>query len=174
MGSLVTGNIFEKITVKPQFEDFKPESKTDLKQQKNRGIILHKVLSLLTDTTECEIDKAVMKLIILGLITGEQKDDLKDEIIKILSIPQVKEWFDPKNKVMNERDIILPDGSLYRPDKVIIKGNKAVIIDYKTGLKKPEHKTQISSYGDIISRMGYKEIEMYLYYINDQKIDSVK
>lgn len=174
IGSMVTGNIFEKIIVKPQFESYRPESKTDLDQQKNRGIILHKALSLLSDSTGNEIDKAVNKTVLLGLITGEQKEKLREEIVKILSLPLVKEWFNPNNKVMNERDIILPEGSIYRPDKVIINGNKAVIIDYKTGKKLKEHAVQIKLYSDILSRMGYKETEMYLYYINDNKIKTLK
>ncbi len=172
--SMITGNIFDKIIVKPEFDDFTPEAKADIKQMKNRGVILHKALSLLNNSSEAEVDKAVNKLLIIGMINIEQTEKLKEEIKDILSSSEVKGWFDPANKTMNERDIILPDGSLYRPDKVILKENSTIIIDYKSGSSKAEHKEQINVYGDILGRMGYKNIEKYLYYINDKKIEAIK
>lgn len=74
---------------------------------------------------------------------------------------------------MNERDIILVDGSIYRPDKVIIDGDRAIIVDYKSGGRKSEHTEQIRSYGEILRKMGYKHIEMNLFYLNDLKIETV-
>lgn len=172
IGQMVSGNIFDKIIVKPEFEDYVPENKTKLKHLKNRGIIIHKALSFISKTTAGEIEKAAEKLVILGLITEEQKAELTDELQEIFEIGKVKEWFDSEI-VMNERDIILPDGSMYRPDKVIINDTKAVIIDYKTGWKKDEHIKQIKQYGEILSKMGFKQIEMNLFYLNDLKIETV-
>jgi ATP-dependent exoDNAse (exonuclease V) beta subunit len=170
---MVSGNIFEKIIVKPEFENYVPENKTKIKELKNRGIIIHKALSLINNSTEPEIEQAAQKLVILGLISDEQKAELAIELKEILSIDKVKSWFDSGN-VMNERDIILPNGSLYRPDKVIIDGDKAVIVDYKSGGKKSEHVKQIKTYGEILGKMGYKNIEMNLLYINEMQIEVVK
>jgi hypothetical protein len=75
---------------------------------------------------------------------------------------------------MNERDIILPDGSIYRPDKVILTEDKTIVIDYKTGKRKPEHKQQIKNYGEILEQMGYKNIELNLFYINEPEAEVVK
>lgn len=170
---MVSGNIFDKIIVKPEFENYVPENKTDLKQLKNRGIIIHKALSLINNSTDEEIVKAINKLVILGLISEEQKAKLIEELKEILSNEKVKEWFDAGN-VMNERDIILPGGSIYRPDKVILNGNKAVIIDYKSGIRKTDHQKQIRTYGEIIAKMGFIDVEMNLFYINELKIEEVK
>ncbi len=174
MYGLVSGNIFEKIIVKPEFEHFVPENKTDITQLKNRGIIIHKALSLINNASEEEIRRAINKLIISGLITIEQKDNLLEELKKIFSIRKVKNWFNPEFTIMNERDIILPGGNIYRPDKVIIDEDKAIVVDFKTGSRKNEHTDQVKMYGKILADMGYKEIEMSLFYINDLKIETVK
>ncbi len=178
-GGIVSENIFDKIIVKPEFENYVPENKTDLKQLKNRGIIIHKALSLINNSTDEEIVKAINKLVILGLISEEQKDELTDEIKKILSIDKVKSWFDSLN-VMNERDIVIPVKSIfekntyiYRPDKIILHNNKAVIIDYKSGIRKKNHQKQIRTYGEILAKMGFTDIEMNLFYINELKIEEV-
>ncbi len=170
---MVSGNIFDKIIVKPEFENFVPENKTDLKQLKNRGIIIHKALSLFNNSSNEEVEKAVSKLVILGLISEAQKADLAEELKEILSNEKVRGWFDSES-VMNERDIILPDGSVFRPDKVILSGKKAVIIDYKSGISKAEHQKQIRTYGEILAKMGFKDVEMNLFYINELKIEEVK
>ncbi|HWA05128.1 MAG TPA: UvrD-helicase domain-containing protein [Ignavibacteria bacterium] len=172
IGQVVSGNIFDKIIVKPEFENYVPENRSKLSQLKSRGIIIHKALSLINNSEAAEIDKASRKLVILGLITEEQKPELKDELRKILAIDRVKKWIDSKN-VMNERDIILPDGSTYRPDKVIINDDKAEIVDYKSGGKKSEHADQIRSYGEILGKMGFKHVEMHLFYLNELKIETV-
>ena len=172
IGQMVSGNIFDKIIVKPEFENYVPENKRKLKELKNRGIIIHKALSFISNSNAGEIEKASQKLVLLGLITEEQRVDLTDELLKIMAIGKVKNWFDSEN-VMNERDIILTDGSIYRPDKVIINNDKAVIVDYKSGGKKDEHIKQIKRYGEILGEMGFKEIEMNLFYLNELKIETV-
>ncbi|MCC7159124.1 MAG: UvrD-helicase domain-containing protein, partial [Ignavibacteria bacterium] len=174
MNGLVSGNIFKKIIVKPEFENFVLESKTDIKQLKNRGIIIHKALSLINNASKEAIIRAIDMIIVLGLITVEQKDKLYEELKIIFSIEKVRSWFSPKFIIMNERDIILPGGNIYRPDKVIIDEDKAIVVDYKTGSRKNEHTDQIKMYGKILEDMGFKVIEMNLFYVNDLKIETVK
>lgn len=170
---IVSGNIFNKIIIKPEFENFKPESRIDLKQLKNRGVIIHKALSLLKNSSAEEIEKAAGMLIIFGLINKEQKDKLIEELQKILSVDTIRDWFDSDAKAENEKDIILPDGSVHRPDKIILKGDKTIVVDYKSGKRKPEHKEQIKKYGEILAQMGFKDIEMNLFYINELEIEAV-
>ena len=43
-------------------------------------------------------------------------------------------WFpDDASKVLNETNIIDVDGSLYRPDRVVLNNGEVTIIDYKSG-----------------------------------------
>lgn len=172
ISQMVSGNMFDKIIVKPEFDNYVPENRTKIKKLKNRGIIIHKALSVIRSSAANEIEKAVGNVSISGLITEEQKADLRSELQKIMANDKVKKWFDAEN-VMNERDIILSDGSIYRPDKVIIDGDRAVIVDYKSGGRKSEHTEQIRSYGEILRKMGYNHIEMNLFYLNDLKIEAV-
>ena len=173
IGTMSSSKIVEKIIVKPEFENFVSENKSKLKDLINRGIILHKALSLLKNSSIEEIESAAQKLAITGLISEIQIPELINELKSILKMDKVKKWFDSAD-VMNEREIILPDGSIYRPDKVILNTDKAIVIDYKSGTKKTEHTTQIRSYGEILSQMGYKQIEMNLFYLNDLQIEVVK
>jgi hypothetical protein len=68
----------------------------------------------------------------------------------------VRTWFGQWDEVRNENDII---GShivgTRRPDRVMIKGDKAVVVDYKFGTEKlPSHHKQIYNYMKLLNQMG--------------------
>lgn len=187
LNEIISGKFADKIINKPEYKNYEPDKLAAVKQQKNRGVILHKALSLMKDHSEIEIDSAVKVLIIKGLISSDQSQDWKKEILEIFTNDEVKNWFDPKYKSFNELDIILPKNrnyllldhngnkkDIYRPDKVIIIENKILLIDYKTGVRLINNEEQIKFYGNILSEMGYQNIEMYLYYITENKIINVK
>ena len=74
-----------------------------------------------------------------------------------------------------ETEILLPSGETYIPDRVVTKENQVKVIDYKTGsiLRLDDHKSQLINYADILSEMGYENIELYLIYI-DENIKIIK
>lgn len=92
------------------------------------------------------------------------------------------EWFSSEWNVLNERAVLYmkTDTPLsLRPDRVIVNGDNAIIIDYKTAqgaVKKlpdgtysaPEKNVeQIQRYVSILQQIGYRNIQAYLWYILD-------
>ena len=55
----------------------------------------------------------------------------------------------------NEAEIISANGAVLRPDRVAMKDNSVVIIDYKTGLMSNSHAKQITQYGDALNEIGF-------------------
>ena len=82
-------------------------------------------------------------------------------------------WFDPAAETWNEQELLLADGKVLRPDRLILKGNKAVVVDYKTGDEDPSHAKQVTSYGDVLKEMGYTETELFLFYPALEKTVSI-
>ena len=64
----------------------------------------------------------------------------------------------------------MPGGKAIRPDRVLIKGKDAVVIDYKTGAESDEHNEQLNKYAEVLSAAGYKNIRKYIYYISRKKV----
>jgi RecB family exonuclease len=73
-------------------------------------------------------------------------------------------WFDQTAETCNETELMLPDGKIMRPDRLVLKGTKAIVVDYKTGDEDPSHEKQVKAYGAVLNQMGYTETEMYLFY----------
>jgi len=67
-------------------------------------------------------------------------------------------------EVLNEQSILISEDETKRPDKVLIKENETIILDFKTGLPKKSDQTQLKSYCAIFAEMGVANVKGYLFY----------
>ena len=98
-------------------------------------------------------------------------------IARALAHPAAREWFAGGwERVRNEHEIIIPGGSsTRRPDRVIIRGTRAVVVDYKFGGREPErYRRQVLEYLALLRQMGYTETEGYLWYVKLGRIEKVE
>jgi hypothetical protein len=83
-------------------------------------------------------------------------------------------WFDvPGAKVLNESSLIDTDGEIYRPDRVVICGNKVSVIDFKFGEHHIKYDRQVKRYADIWRRMGYAEVSAFLWYVHTGEVRTI-
>jgi ATP-dependent helicase/nuclease subunit A len=137
----------------------------------NYGRLMHEVFSLIS--TSDDIHKAVMQLVLEGKIPDNQSKELENKIVEVISAPEVNEWFEAGSTVIKEADILLPSGSSLRPDRIILKNEKAIIVDFKFGGEKPGYINQVNNYRKIMMEMGYKNVEAFLWYVDINKIITV-
>jgi len=77
---------------------------------------------------------------------------------------QMQHWFDGSWQLMREAAILTPNNTI-RPDRVMISGDTAVVLDYKfTAQQRPSHILQVRDYMTALQNMGYKRIEGWLWY----------
>jgi len=93
--------------------------------------------------------------------------------LSMVSSPPVSEWFDDGNRVMREAEIILPSGKTKRPDRSILKNDMTVLVDFKFGEENAHYAGQLREYREILSKMGYKNIDSFIWYVDNNKIVSV-
>lgn len=143
-------------------DDFEYAAEDSMRQW---GIVLHKALSRLD--VEADIPRVLEELVMEGELTGNKETVSQYAAIieKTLSDPQVSPWFDGSWKVRNESSILGPSGKL-RPDRVMEKDGKTVVLDYKFGKPDPLHHRQMDRYVAALGRMGYKQVESKLLYFN--------
>ena len=97
------------------------------------------------------------------------KEKLKLQLIKIFKNDKIKSYFDKDWTVKTETEILLKEGEIYIPDRVIMKKNQIVVIDYKTGSISSieKHKVQLINYSNVLEQMGYSNIKLVLVYTED-------
>lgn len=128
------------------------------------GNILHEIFSLIKYKED--IDLAITKSVEKGLIVADQRNEIYKSVENVVSHPNLVAFFSNDNKVLNEKTIIQKEGSLLKPDRMVINDKKEVyLLDYKTGLKQPKYQQQLMEYQMAIEKMGYKVTKKVLVYI---------
>ncbi|TXD83772.1 AAA family ATPase [Subsaximicrobium wynnwilliamsii] len=131
-----------------------------------RGNLVHDIMSHIK--TKADVDDTLEDYLTSGVINDLQYAQLSNDIKSIIQHKLLAPYYEAGLKVLNERDIISKNGSILRPDRIVINSNREVaIIDYKTGLLNPKHKEQLYEYQNVLEEMGYKVIKRILIYIND-------
>ena len=137
-----------------------------------RGIILHDILSKVEKASD--LDKAVEYAKISGELTESEANDVREHLTKALVSVEDRGWFDgTEQRMYNEVSLIDVDGQTYRPDRVVIKDGRVVVIDYKFGERKQQYVKQVRKYMDVWRRMGYENVSGFLWYVDALRVDVV-
>lgn len=143
----------------------------------NRGRLLHTLFSAIE--TEEDIDNAIDQLVFEGIIgKPETEERIRELTHHAFSLPQVQDWYSGSWYLFNECDIIWQErGELRtrRPDRVMMRGNEIVVIDFKFGKQNKKYNKQVQGYMQLLTRMGYlkENIEGYLWYVEEDLIEKV-
>ena len=135
----------------------------DPDERKKWGTLIHRILSEI-ETTE-DIDRIVDNYRSQAIITREEQMLIKNEVKAFLSDPKVAVYFAHSRKAKSESEIILPDGRLYRPDRIMLEENSTIVIDFKTGSFLKSHEEQVKQYIDVLEQMSYPNVTGVLLYL---------
>lgn len=132
----------------------------------NQGNIIHAILGTIytTEDQERALNHALQK----GMIKEVEQDEMKKTIAKVIFHPTLNQYYKAGLTVLNERELLMPDGSVQRPDRVVISNNHATILDYKTGEHHSKYKQQLDRYAHSLSTMGYTIDHKIIVYINSE------
>ncbi|MEX0982320.1 MAG: UvrD-helicase domain-containing protein [Bacteroidales bacterium] len=135
------------------------------------GNIMHEIFGMIR--TAGDIDKAVAKFHREGLLNAADSEKISAMITARLQHPDVVPWFTQGIIVLNERDIIT-GGETYRPDRVMIDGDKAIVADYKFGDQElAKYDRQVARYKQLLNEIGYTDVEGYIWYVMLNKVVKV-
>ena len=158
----------------PSQRYFEEEDEVEL-SPRNFGILMHKACEEADDRQQ--IYEAVQRMRDDGTLSPGEAEALRGMIARALAHPVVGEWFGGGwQRVRNENEIIVPGaGSTRRPDRVMIRGTRAVVVDYKFGNREPgRYRRQVGEYLGLLRQMGYTECEGYLWYVKLGEIEKVE
>ncbi len=161
----------QKVTIRPDSKKFFMLFDQEKSAKIREGLKIHAILERLV--REEDLDQALQQCRNLGLIDREEISPLGDKIKTLLEDPTLKDWFGPGWSVLNERSI-MDQGKVYRPDRVMLRKDLAVIVDYKREKRQSRHQTQLNHYGDLLGKMGFKTVKKYAVYISDFSIVEIE
>lgn len=143
--------------------DFSEAASIDSFAPVNRGNILHTLFQNIKYADDLE--NALSELKFEGKLDELQVTEVREMVQLLFENPQISSWFSKEWNVINERDILLGEGNTLRPDRVIVKEDQAIVIDYKFGKKKEKsHIRQVAAYKKLLEKMKYKQVNAFILY----------
>jgi ATP-dependent exoDNAse (exonuclease V) beta subunit len=139
----------------------------ELRQKIDWGNLLHNTLKQVRYVGD-EI-KVLRQLQLRGEIDNGTSLKLQKAILEIINHQQLRDYFSESVTVLNER-MLIADNEIKIPDRVVVDGTIAILIDYKTGGKNPDHIVQISEYADTIKKFGFETVRKLLVYTEEMQV----
>lgn len=150
----------ETINIKLSGNDF---VKSFENEKIRKGILYHKIFENIK--YKPDVDKAILELVNKALINETEFEKYQKEINDIIENEEVRHWFDGTYKIKNEASIIDID-KIKRPDRLMLKDDEIIIIDYKFGEKQnKKYNKQLKEYAEIITKMGFVKVKSYIWYV---------
>ena len=132
----------------------------------NQGNVIHTILGAIYTTADLE--RALQMAIQKGFIKDQEKEKIKAIVKRVIYHQDLHHFYETGFEVLNERDLLMDNGTIQRPDRVVLKGNHATIIDYKTGERNAKYHNQLNTYAENFSNMGYIIDHKIIVYINTE------
>lgn len=162
------GSETESLKLKLHGQNYFSQKTGGFMEKINYGKLMHEVFEAID--TPADVPHAIRKLVLEGKLPEDEADDTEKRIDTLITAPLIADWFSPGNKILKETGILLPSGNTRRPDRVIFREGKTIIVDFKFGEENPHYVKQINRYKDLLSEMGYNNIEAFIWYVDNNII----
>ena len=137
----------------------------------NIGSLCHDILAHIEtrEDQQTVVDQYMQR----GVIESEeQRREVESLLNRAWENTQMCEWFDGSWDLLREQAMMV-NGEEKRPDRVMLKGDKAIVLDYKFGTSNPKYHRQVREYMEVMRLLGYREVEGYLWYAQQADLERV-
>jgi ATP-dependent exoDNAse (exonuclease V) beta subunit len=132
-------------------------------EQQKIGQLAHLVLSGISAAEE--LTPCLQRMQMEGSINSAQLEQVRAYVQQVFEQDQLGKWLSGSYKVLNEKAILLPGGSVRRPDKILAGEKETILLDFKfTQESSASHARQLKEYRDLLEQMGFPSVQAYVYY----------
>jgi len=157
----------QQLRLRKNYDEFF-EKDGSVESKINRGNLIHHILSQVSISSD--LNRAIYEAFQQGMIPSGEINEIKKQLLEMVTDEEVKLWFDGSYEVINERNILTGE-NLKRPDRIMLtKTGDAIVVDYKSGEMEPsKYRRQILRYMADLKQCGYKKVSGYLWYTRENK-----
>jgi ATP-dependent exoDNAse (exonuclease V) beta subunit len=136
------------------------------------GELVHECLSQINSPSE--IESAVKKITEFNAVKDKSvQHQMILEIRNLFNNPLVASWFETDGRIFNEKELIIAEDEVARPDRVIVNKAEVCIVDYKTGEKNTTHSEQVLKYMQTLRSMYTQPVKGFLLYTKTAEVEEV-
>ena len=135
---------------------------------RKEGMLVHDLMAEVSFAKD--VSAVMINALHSGNINKQEYDHYLQMVKNIVDHPQLSRFYQEEIEVYNEKDILIPQKFIVRPDRIVKNKDGWVIIDYKTGKERPHHFTQITYYAELLEEMTQEKSKCYLVYIGKKTV----
>lgn len=170
MDTYPRASYIDHLSIRPDSDRFFMLQDTEGAENISMGHQVHEVLSLMANAFDAEA--VIKQLLAEGTVFAKDVDKIKERVNRLMQHPQMQQWFAADYEVLTERELSY-GGKLLRPDRVMVKGDEAIILDYKKEKKEAAHEAQVKRYVEAVNALGYAKTTGYIVYVDPVEIMEV-
>ena len=137
----------------------------------NIGNLCHDILAHME--TRADQQPTIDAYTVRGVIgSEEQRAEVEALLDKAWENESMCRWFDGTWDLLREQAVLV-NGEEKRPDRVMLRGDKAIVLDYKFGARDPKYHKQVRGYMEAMRLLGYPRTEGYLWYAQEGVLEPV-
>ncbi len=146
-------------------ESMSVKSSETVSEAIDTGTHIHQFLQKLTQfpNTQEEREKLV----------ADEPEEIRERLLQLFERtekdPTLRPYFylDEGDSVLNEIPIVTQNGATLRPDRIVMKSDHVMIIDYKTGREHAaKYEAQLEEYVQCLREMGYPDVRKDILYVS--------
>lgn len=141
------------------------------------GTLFHNIMAEIQDADH--IGRVLKRSLMQGRLTLQQHDELAGYLCGIRDNALIASWFDPRNRVFAECDILDPSACRHdkrnqRPDRIVMRDGVITVVDYKFGDEHGGYKGQVRNYMRLLREIypDY-DVQGYLWYVKRGTTETV-
>ncbi len=136
----------------------------ELDEKRLFGTKVHYILSEISGLIDLE--SALQKSTRKGKITADESDEIMEFITALFKDKRFASYFDAAEQ-LNEKELINNKGRKLIPDKIVIKADQTLVVDFKTGQETSKHKEQVQEYMQVLKEVGFNNLVGEIYYTEE-------
>jgi ATP-dependent exoDNAse (exonuclease V) beta subunit len=126
----------------------------------NEALMRRDVLAVLSEAGA--LQQAMEKIFFERGLSRDDQQRLFQQLADALTLEPLKSWFSAQNNARTGQVLISRQGSQFRPDRILIEGQKATLIQFHENEKHKRGIAQLQGAGSVLVSMGYS-VEAYLF-----------
>lgn len=158
---------FPYISILPEDET----AENELTRQRRFGKQFHAILEL--SNSLAEVSAAIERGLLKGTIDHEFREALTEQATRLFSNADYAGLLEGGTQ-LDEQTLLIDTKTRLRPDKIILHENRTIVIDFKTGERKAEHRTQVAQYAFALELMDFPAVECWIYYVLEDVLVKVE
>lgn len=137
---------------------------------RQRGTELHRLVASVRKLSDLENIKAMPTP--WQRMSKIEWDKLIEDLEHIVADLNQMGWFDGSSGLLIERELVLANGDVKRPDRVLLN-DLVHVLDFKTGSPEDKHKKQLGDYAAALQVLEQKDVKAWVYYTDLRELREI-